>query len=149
MARKPVNCEFTPKNPAKYIGTLPIICRSSWEFAFCRVLDQHPNILRWSSESIEIKYIHPETRKSSTYYPDFFIDYIDRDGIEHNEIVEIKPERECPGYEGYATKATKSAQAVNAAKWEAARAYCTAKQWAFRPMTEHDLFVQPSDLLDY
>ena len=80
MARKPKwhQGEFTPKNPEKYIGTYPIIFRSSWELVFMNKCDTHPSIKQWASESLKIPYYNPFKRKSTIYVPDFLISYVDR-----------------------------------------------------------------------
>ena len=47
---------FQPKNIGKYVGELPIICRSSWEKKFAIFCDTNPAVIKWSSEPTEIKY---------------------------------------------------------------------------------------------
>ena len=54
---------FTPKNPEKYKGILPIRFLSSWEHKMMIMLDSHPFFLSWSSESIKIPYYNPITKK--------------------------------------------------------------------------------------
>ena len=46
--------KFSPKNPAKYVGTKTAMYRSSWEHSFMRLCDEHPNVHQWASESIRI-----------------------------------------------------------------------------------------------
>ena len=46
--------KFTPKNQEKYIGLKTPTYRSSWEQAFMRLCDEHPNVAKWASESIKI-----------------------------------------------------------------------------------------------
>lgn len=64
--------EFVPKNPRKYIGRYPILARSSWERMFAQWLDLQESIIKWSSESIQIRYFDPVQQKIRRYYPDFF-----------------------------------------------------------------------------
>ena len=83
--------KFIPKNQAKYVGTKTPTYRSSWEHAFMRLCDEHPNVYQWASESIKIPYRHPFTGKYTVYVPDFFIIYQDKNGKKHAEMVEVKP----------------------------------------------------------
>lgn len=134
---------FIPKNLEKYIGSniRNITYRSSWEHAVMVTLDTSPSVIHWASESIPIKYVNPLTNKTSSYIPDFFVIYLDKNGQQHVEIIEIKPAREVPGFnDGRISTKTRLAQAVNAAKWKAAMIYCLKRKWKFRIMTEHDIF---------
>ena len=85
---------YNMKNPDKYIGGKTPLYRSSWEFAFMRFCDESPSIQKWASESIRIPYRHPFTGKFTIYVPDFFIAYADKNGKQHAEVIEIKPERQ-------------------------------------------------------
>lgn len=135
--------KFVPKNPKKYIGTniSAITYRSSWELTFMSVCDNHPSIVQWASECIWIAYKHPLSGKWTKYKPDFFIVYIDAGNKQHAEMVEIKPEKEMPGYPGKVNKNTKLVQAVNAAKWAAAIAFCKQRGWKFTVANEKNLFA--------
>jgi len=105
-----------------------------------KVLDTHPSCLSWSSEAISIPYYNPVIQKWSMYVPDFFVIYIDKNNLKHCELIEIKPEKEMPGYHGNVSERTKLVQAINAAKWQAALVYCAKRNWQFRVMTENQLF---------
>ena len=63
MTRSYIQGQYTPVNPGKYVGTYPIIFRSSWEFTVMKLLDTNPNILNWASESLKIPYQTPFTGK--------------------------------------------------------------------------------------
>ena len=53
--------KFIPKNPEKYVGDINnIIYRSSWEGRFCQYCDINPNIIKWSSEPLEIRFWNPK-----------------------------------------------------------------------------------------
>lgn len=143
MSKNWAKGEFTPKSPEKYIGKLPIIYRSSWEMTFMRVLDSHPNILKWSSESINIPYKNPLTGKWSYYVPDFLVVYVDKDNNYKCEVMEIKPAKEDFRYDKKVSKKTQLVQAINQVKWAAAAAYCVKKGWGFRVLTEDQLFGLP------
>jgi len=135
--------KFTPKNPGKYIGKGLPTYRSSWENMFMVFLDNNPSIQQWAGESIKIPYRNPVTGKQSIYVPDFFIVYIDANNQTHGEIIEIKPSHEST-MEAARSLRDKMVVAINLAKWQAARAWCSAHNLAFRIVTEKDLFHQGS-----
>ena len=136
--------KYEPKNPDKYTGnTKNIICRSNWERKFCKYLDENENVLRWSSEEIQIPYISTIDKQIHNYYPDFVFEAQKEDQI-HTYMVEIKPKKqtfkptpkknkrvylnECITYE------------TNVCKWKAATAYCERNGWTFKILTEENLF---------
>jgi hypothetical protein len=82
---------FEMKNVDKYVGKKTPLARSSWEFIFMKMLDEHPGVEKWASESIQIPYRDPLTGKYTIYVPDFFITYVDKNGKKHAEVVEVKP----------------------------------------------------------
>jgi hypothetical protein len=132
---------FQPQNPDKYAGSGTITYRSAWELTFMNLCDQHPNVLKWASESINIPYLDPFTGKPRTYIPDFFILYVDKAGAQHAEIIEIKPlSQSIPE----AARSVKDQEAVllNEAKWEAAYEFCRRQGIKFRVMTEKQLYRQ-------
>jgi len=141
MAKKTAKGEFTPKNPQKYLGKYPIIYRSSWELPMMRLFDTHPSVLGWSSETISIPYKNPLTGQWSMYVPDFLVIYVDRSGAKHCEMIEVKPLKECPQYTGKVSKQTALVQAINAAKFQAAIAYCAKRGWKFRVANEQEMFA--------
>ena len=130
------------KNPAKYIGKKPPLSRSSWEFVFMRMLDEHSGVENWASESIQIPYQDPLTGKYTIDVPDFFIVYKDKNGKKRAEVVEVKPSnqqlRERVGKSRY----NQEQYIKNLAKWEAANAWCKQKQLKFRIINEEDIFHQ-------
>jgi len=136
--------KFELKNPEKYIGGRTPTYRSSWEFAFCKFCDENSSILKWASESIKIPYRNPFTGKHTIYVPDFFIVYIDGAGKQHVEIIEVKPQNQTSKAEAKRNTYNQAHSALNAAKWEAARAYCKQQGITFRIVTEHDMFAGTS-----
>jgi len=133
--------EFTPKNPEKYIGTYPIIYRSSWENVLMQKCDTHPNIQQWASESIRIPYFNPFSQKSTIYIPDFLLNYVDRNGNTIVEIIEIKPLKQSID-EKATSRDSKAALALNKIKWHAAMAWAKKNGMRFRVMNETDMFTQ-------
>lgn len=151
--KRPVKTEFTPKNPDKYKGKYPIICRSSWERTANEFFDNHPYVTMWSSESIEIKYRHPLTGRWTVYIPDYLVVYHDGKGRSFGEIVEIKPLKESVFEDesgnwraaitpkGRGAREVVATQVVNMAKWQAAKAYCRKMGLKFTVLTERELFA--------
>ena len=132
--------KFSPKNKLKYVGTRTPTYRSSWEHAFMRLCDEHPNVYQWASESIKIPYRHPFSGKYTVYVPDFFIVYMDKDGKKHAEMIEVKPASQMT-MEGAGRSMGKKKQVViNQAKWEAANAYARQRKIRFRVVSEEQLF---------
>jgi hypothetical protein len=133
---------FEMKNPTKYVGLKTPLARSSWEFVFMRMLDEHPGVQNWASESIKIPYRDPLTGRSTIYVPDFFIVYQDKNGAKHAEVVEVKPSnhtfREAVGKSQY----NQQQYVKNMAKWEAANAWCKQQNIKFRVINETDIFHQ-------
>jgi hypothetical protein len=139
MANKFYQGIFTPKNPHKYVGKKAPIFRSGWEKNVMDFFDQHPSVVQWASESIQIPYHDPLTGKHKMYIPDFFIIYLDSKGDKHAEIIEVKPSSQT------GQKKTKSAInnchiARNTAKFSAAMAYCEHNGISFRVLTELEIF---------
>lgn len=82
------------KNPKKYIGDKGrIIYRSSYERKMFEEWDNDINIIRWVSEPPELKisYIYSVDNKRHTYYPDAYVEKIDKNGILNKFLIEIKP----------------------------------------------------------
>tara|TARA_B100000519_G_scaffold158162_1_gene139836 strand:+ start:111 stop:551 length:441 start_codon:yes stop_codon:yes gene_type:complete len=132
--------KFFPKNKEKYIGLKTPTYRSSWEHAFMRLCDEHPNVAKWASESIKIPYRHPFTGKYTVYVPDFFIVYTDKNGRKNAELVEVKPKSQTNMMDAGKSFAKKKQVALNMAKWEAANAYAKQNKIRFRVVSEDQLF---------
>lgn len=133
---------FEMKHPEKYVGTKTPLARSSWEFVFMKMLDEHQGVEKWASESIQIPYRDPLSGRYTIYVPDFFIVYQDKTGKKHAEVVEVKPSnhtiRENVGKSLY----NQEQYIKNMAKWEAASAWCKQKGIKFRVVNEGDIFHQ-------
>lgn len=142
MARNYIQGEYKPVNAAKYVGKYPIRFRSDWEFTVMKMLDTNPNITSWASESIKIPYKNPFTNKYTVYVPDFIVTYTDAKGNAKAEIIEVKPAKETFLEQAKSQKA-KAAVALNAFKWEAARAFAASHGMGFRVMNEHHIYNDP------
>lgn len=133
-------------NDEKYKGKRPVCFRSSWELKFMRFCDLTPSILEWSSESVCIPYFNPVKGKVTRYYPDFLIKYIDTNGNEQIDLIEVKPYRQTvpPKPRKNKKKSTLLQEtrtyAMNTAKWDAAVKYCQQRGINFRIVTEKDLY---------
>ena len=134
--------KYEVKNPEKYIGTKAPRYRSSWEWHFMRMCDEHPSVAKWASEAIKVPYRDPLTGKYTVYVPDFFIVYANKFGKTKAELLEIKPANQTVR-ESVGTNTYNQAQFIkNKAKWEAASAYAKQNGIFFRVVTEKDLFHQ-------
>ena len=135
---------FSPVNPEKYQGSLPIIFRSSWERRFMTWCDTNPSILLWASESLVIPYVSPIDGKAHRYYPDFLIKLRTRSGSIETRLIEIKPRAEQlpPRTRDPKRLITEtSTYLVNQAKWTAAKKFCTGHGISFIVLNEKDLGI--------
>lgn len=137
---------FTPRNPEKYVGDVTKIrYMSSWELELHEFFDNNRTILRWSSESIAIPYIKPTDGRIHRYYPDYWIEYVNKDGVIVREIIECKPRSQTrkPRKQrgtGRTSLYETIQYAVNAAKWSAAIEWCKHHGFTFRVVTERSIF---------
>ena len=137
---------FKPSFPKKYIGDAKnIVYRSLWERRFMRYCDTNEKVLKWASEEIQIPYYNPVKKRRARYFPDFYVEYIDKENKRRKMLVEVKPAKETqpPKYKNK-TKSTLIAEALysqNVAKWEAAKEFCLDQGWEFKILTENDLGV--------
>lgn len=139
MAGKWANGTYEVQNPSKYAGNKKPRYRSSWEKTFMIFCDNHPSVISWASESIQIPYRNPLTGKQSIYVPDFLVVYQDKSGKQKAELIEIKPSSQTTLNEK-TSKRDKLSIAINHAKWESAAKFCRLKGLTFRIITENDLF---------
>jgi len=135
---------YTPKNKEKYMGDLnKIRYMSSWELNLHSFLDNNPNVIRWSSEPIAIPYIKPTDGIMHKYYPDYYVEYIDKDKILKKEIIEVKPHKQTivSKSKNRRSKLYEDLQlAVNTAKWKACQLFCNKHGFTFRLLTEKQMF---------
>lgn len=140
MASKFARGKFTMTTPEKYVGTKMPTYRSSWELTFMRFCDTNPSILKWASEAIQIPYKDPLTGKSTVYVPDFFIQYVDKQGRMLTELIEIKPSSQQILERVGKNKFNQMQYVKNQAKWAAAGAWCKQQGLRFRILNENDIF---------
>jgi hypothetical protein len=150
---------YKPKNPRKYRGDpTNIIYRSQYELTYMRWCDSDPSVIEWSSEEIKIPYrsILDEAYEKKNrlpykrwhrYFVDFYVKVRSRDGTEKRYLVEVKPKHETkPPVTKGTNKSSKTilrqkmTWAVNSAKWEAARAWCSRRGMEFKIITEKELY---------
>jgi hypothetical protein len=142
MSNSYVQGKYTPANPSKYVGTYPIVFRSSWEHKVMVMFDVNPNITSWASESVKIPYKNPFTGKYTVYVPDFVVTYVDAKGNQKAEIIEVKPAKET-FLEQAKSQRAKAAVALNTFKWAAAQAFARNHGMTFRVMNENNIFNNP------
>ena len=108
-------------------------------------LDDHPDIIQWSSEEFCIPYRSPIDSRIHRYFPDFWVKKKTRDGQINISVVEVKPKKQCtppvkdPNHPRRYLKQVKLF-GVNEAKWNAAKEFCTDRKWKFQILTEDNLF---------
>lgn len=141
---------YSPKNPDKYIGDInKIVCRSSWEFRFCKYCDTNDLIIKWSSEPIKIPYYNPLDKKNHNYFVDFYIMIEKENGEKQEWILEVKPESQFkkPVFEGTSTlnklKSYNQKMQVwitNQAKFKSAKTWAEIRGYKFGIVDENFLF---------
>ncbi len=132
--------KFTMKHPEKYVGTKMPIYRSSWEWHFMNFCDTNESIQKWASEAINIPYRDPLTNRNTIYVPDFFIQYVDKSGKMHVELIEIKPASQQLLERVGKNKYNQAQYVKNQAKWAAANAWCRQQGIKFRVLNQNDIF---------
>lgn len=135
---------FKPIHPEKYIGDITKIrFMSSWELSFHKFLDNNPNVLKWSSENIVIPYVKPTDGKVHRYYPDYWVEYKDKEGTICREVIEVKPKAQTARSKKRNPKqklVEDITYAINVAKWTQAQKWCDERGLKFRIITECSLF---------
>ena len=150
--RKYKQSYFLPLKPNKYIGITPILCRSSWERAFCKFCDMNDNVVKWSSESQEIPYQIMVNNKLEIhrYHPDFYIEMTNNNDPERYDrlVIELKPKHETVEpvkpkkqtlkmLENYSYSCMTYKK--NLHKWAYAKDWCEKRNFKFIIITEDDL----------
>ena len=133
--------KYQVQNPEKYVGNRAPTYRSSWEYVVMKKCDTHPAIQKWASEAISIPYRCPLTGRQTVYIPDFFIQYVDREGKIHTELIEVKPRNQTVKEAVGRNRNNQIEYARNMAKWQAASAWCKKQGIKFRIINEQDLFA--------
>ena len=129
---------FPVKESVKYMGAVKkVIYRSSWEQRFCTWCERSPQVKKWASESVAIKYQCPIENKIKNYYPDFLV----RLSNGQTWLVEVKPAQEYKKPPEKPKRKTKKAMKtyeylmkhflVNQSKFKSAIAYCKSQGWTF------------------
>tara|TARA_R100000081_G_scaffold91914_1_gene71555 strand:+ start:1281 stop:1724 length:444 start_codon:yes stop_codon:yes gene_type:complete len=142
--------KYRPKHPNKYNGDpTNIIYRSSWELKLMVYLDEHKDIVQWSSEEFCVPYRSPIDGRMHRYFPDFWIKRRAGGCV----LIEVKPHKQTMPPDIKNKNKTKSGRisrrylnevktwGINEAKWKAAEEYCKDRGWKFKIMTEKELGV--------
>ena len=135
---------FNPRHPTKYQGDADnIIYRSTWERRVMKWLDEHPNVLWWSSEELAVPYKSPIDNKMHRYFPDFIAKMRLKDGKVMTYIIEVKPmaQTKMPIQKRKTKRFLQemATYAVNQEKWRAADIFCQEHGWKFLVVTEQEL----------
>ena len=135
---------FLPKNPSKYNGNSKnIIYRSNWELRVMKYFDDHPNVIWWASEELQIPYVSPVDNKTHRYFPDFIVKMRLKDGKVTTYILEVKPlaQTKMPVQKRKTKRFIQEAAtyAINQEKWRAADLFCREQGWQFKVITEKEL----------
>lgn len=105
--------------------------RSAYEYAFFEQLESDPNVIKYLSEPIEIRYVDVDLKKR-TYIPDVLVLY--KDG--RMELCEVKP-----------AIMLKDPNVQLKARAAVRKIKSTGKNMSFRFVTENDLFKNNKEYL--
>lgn len=143
---------YKPKHPEKYMGDINnIIYRSSLELKVLTWLDSNKNIIKYASEEFWIPYEHPYDKRPNglpriaRYFPDFFVQGLDKNGKTKHIVIEVKPESQVLKPQKTPRKKEKTflneeaTWNINMAKWDAATKYCLERGFEFKVLTDKDI----------
>ena len=143
---------FKPRNPEKYKGDPTyIIYRSGWELKLMSYLDKHPHVTKWCSEEIIIPYRSPIDGRMHRYFPDFYVEQINKEKRKEKVLIEVKPYAQTQPPKVQNTKKNKPTKrylnevktwGINSAKWKAAEEFCKDRGYIFRIITENELGIK-------
>lgn len=145
---------YRPTHPKKYKGDpTNIIYRSLWELKLMRYLDQHPNVIQWSSEEFCVPYKSPIDGKIHRYFPDFWVKQVNAEGITEVRVIEVKPKSQTrpPNVSKKNTPTGRISRrylnevktwGINEAKWKACKEFCDDRGWIFQIMHEDHLGIK-------
>jgi hypothetical protein len=125
--------KYRVKNIKKYEGDYSkCTYRSLWERQVFRWLDDHPKVVKWSSEEVVIPYRCKTDGKMHRYFTDLKI----RMDNGKTYIIEIKPKAQTVEPKVRSRKTKKYINEVmtyvkNTSKWEAAEEFCENRGWEF------------------
>ena len=146
MAKETLKGTYKVKNKEKYLGTTDPRYLSSWELFVFKKFDMNPNVLAWSSEGVKIPYFSTVDNKQRLYLVDLYVKYRDRNGVIHEELIEIKPAVQCkpPVKTKGKRKKTYLEECAtfqrNTDKWKSCSIYAKKRGWTFRIITEKEIF---------
>jgi hypothetical protein len=112
-------------------------------------LDNWAEVTDWASEELAIPYRSPIDNAIHRYFPDFVVRM--KDG--RVMILEVKPKAQVKVPKKPKNKNKKAQRRYigesmeygkNQAKWAAATAFCAARGWSFKILTEDDIFTKPA-----
>jgi hypothetical protein len=122
-----------------------ITYRSSFELLAFNFLDNTPDIVAWSSETIIVPYIKPQDQKLHRYYVDIWAIVRQPNNKFKTFLIEIKPANQVKKPRKTAKKSDKTyltemlTWTTNQAKWAAAKLYAKEHGMEFIIWTENEL----------
>lgn len=133
-------------NPDKYIGKNFPYYKSNLEHHFMKFCDLSDSVKLWQYEGFGIPYINPtkpndKKNPNANYYPDFYIEYVDKNGKYHKAVIEVKSKNETMSPPPQQRKTKKWLKefftyAVNESKWKQAKLFCESVGLEFMIVTE-------------
>lgn len=138
---------YNVRNRHKYMGDPDnVIIRSSWEARAFEFFDNNINVIRWGSEEIEIPYMKPQPDgmiRPARYYPDIYVEYVNKEGTLIKELFEVKPEKftkQSRARNSHTKHFENYQYIVNMAKFHAAEEWCKRNGYKFTILSEKSIF---------
>lgn len=126
---------------SKYIGDYNnIFYRSKWEKTFMDYLCQSPNVKRWNSEDLVIRYLNQLDGRVHEYYIDFYVEIDKGDGNLQKYWIECKPYSQTQPPKATSNSKTYAYQMkayiTNMSKWKYASEAAKQNGAKFKVLTE-------------
>lgn len=121
-----------------------IVYRSGLELKVMLYLDNHPQVVSWSSEEVIVPYRCKTDNRRHRYFPDFLVKMKKGDKIE-TVMIEVKPESQTiPPVKKTQKQKTYINEvmtyAKNYSKWEQATIFCEERGWKFKILTDKEIY---------
>lgn len=129
---------FDVSKSTKYIGTDPVIYRSSLEYRIFNMFERSPKIVRWCSEPDFIKIYYEFKGKKMQYFMDCYAEF--DNGVK--QLIEVKPhaQTQAPELRKYKNEASFNRDLEtyqrNLAKWRASIEFARANNMEFKIITD-------------
>jgi hypothetical protein len=113
--------------------------------------DNSTSVIKWGYEILKIPYLNVIDKQIHRYYPDFYVEMIDKDNQVKKYIIEVKPSKQTEPPKAPKNSNGRSQRrymleaqtyVINRCKWESATEFCKKNGFEFKVITEKEIFTQ-------